>query len=238
MSLLNQSQQLQAQVEEYLNNQYLEQIALKLQSVKEFFLMVEEQIGILSEQLLLIKADTGVSPNDDLINTANKFNELLTSANKVSLDSLNQASEYKKLKVLLPKLQSLLENQVVTAWNDHNQRLIPELQDGIQEDLGDNKKVLMEFGDAKTKFDRLSRKIPTTSEQWNETVAELDQLSTNMKAAKAKLKTNCPDYMRAFFDDVSSGFDLTKLTPQMLQWLQQKGEASRFEVKRVTNSYF
>jgi len=65
----------------------------------------------------------------------------------------------------------------------------------------------------------------------------MEEISRNMTSIVGELQTDCPHFMNDFFNKAASGFKLNDLTPEMLTWLKEHGDADNFEIKKQRYSW-
>jgi hypothetical protein len=163
--------------------------------------------------------------------------ERLEDSKLIELINLSNGKELKKINVELLHLENSLIDELQTAWSEFRERITPILPDNIQKGLGENDTNLNKLKKLKEDLRKISQNIPSELEGLIKTINQMEEISSNMNTTVGSLQTDCPDFMNDFFNKAASGFKLNDLTPKMLEWLKDHGDADNFEIKKQRYSW-
>ncbi|MGK2233236.1 hypothetical protein [Colwellia polaris] len=232
MNLANLATDLTSRIEKYNINQKLEQRAEDLQPIQLRWDSYNETISIdLLKLTVLCDREIAFIPQT-LLNKAHSVSKLLEESKLVELIDLSNGSSLKKINNELQQLSNSLSDELQNYWGEFKEQIIPILPDNIQRGLGDNDSLLHRFKRAESDLHKVSQNLPNEAEKLINVINQMQEMSSNMITIVGKLQTDCPDYMNAFFNTVANGFKLNQLTPEMLKWLIQNGDAESFEIKK------
>ncbi|MEZ9657439.1 hypothetical protein AB4277_22580 [Vibrio splendidus] len=234
MSLFEKSKELQGKLEEYKENKVLEQRGKQLQPIYNEFSSNHKELNDLVLKL------TAFSDNNISINFEG-LDDKVTSLNhvmKVIIDSdilgLNQGKDYKRYKKLISELIICLDPILNNTWKSFRSELHSEIPPTAHAILGDNERFLNILKGKKNKLNQLLSRVPRNHEELFYVIKDAQSISSEIDFFIAKLETESPDFMNDFFVEVNKGFDLNKLTPEMLQWLKDNQYISGLIISRTS----
>ena len=237
MGIVDLATSLKNQIETYNINKKLEQKAQDLQPIELKWMGVKESISI-NLPILTVLCDRKIAfISEKLLDKASLVSKRLEASRLIELINLSNGKELKQINVELQHLESSLTDELQSAWSDFKERITPILPDNIQKGLGENDTHLNQLKKSKVELQKISQNIPSELERLIKTINQMEEISSHMTTIVGNLQTNCPEFMNAFFNKAASGFKLCDLTPEMLAWLKEHGDADNFEIKKQKYSW-
>lgn len=237
MDIVDLATNLKNQIETYNANKKLEQKAQDLQPIELKWGVVNESISVILP-IFTVLCDRKIAfISDNLLDKAHMVSKLLEDSRLIELINLSNGKDLKQINVEIQHLEHSLTNELKTSWSDYIESITPILPDNIQKGLGENENNLNKLKKSKMELVKISHNIPSELEMLIKTINKMEEISSNMMTVVKNLKTDCPDYMNDFFNKAASGFKLSELTPDMLDWLKKHGDADNFEIKKQKYSW-
>jgi hypothetical protein len=102
-----------------------------------------------------------------------------------------------------------------------------------QKDVSGLQDVVQKFREKRDLFRELTNSIPDDSD----IIDEISSLVDELEILRSKMDFDLPEEVKVFFEKISDQFAgyqvaLTFLTPEVIQWLSDKGELKNFTVRR------
>tara|TARA_R110002167_G_C12706202_1_gene654642 strand:+ start:7329 stop:8042 length:714 start_codon:yes stop_codon:yes gene_type:complete len=237
MDIVDLATNLKNQIEKYNINKRLEQKAQDLQPIESKWRGSNESIGVNLPIFTALCERKLAFISQKLFDKACMVSKLLEESKLIELINLSNGKELKQINTELLNLENSLINELQTAWSEFRERITPALPDNIQKGLGENDSNLNKLKNLKRDLQKISQNIPSELERLIKTINQMEEISRNMTSIVGELQTDCPHFMNDFFNKAASGFKLNDLTPEMLTWLKEHGDADSFEIKKQRYSW-
>jgi hypothetical protein len=237
MNIVDLATDLKNKIEDYNRNKKLEQKAQDLQPIELLWNDLNENINT-NIQSFTVLCDRKIAFIPD--NLLEKANSVYRSLEDSKLVEIIDLSKNKDLRIINRELQHFdtdLQKELSNAWEAFKTESIRSEPVNIQKGLGDNERVLNEFNKARSEFLKESRNIPSESDKLINCINIMESMSSKMDEIIEKFQMDCPDFMVDFFNQISRGFTLNQLTPEMLTWLKKHGDVDKFEIKKQRDNW-
>lgn len=232
MSLLEKINRLNCNLDKYKDDKKIEQQSKQLQPIYEELSSNYKELNDLVSKLSVFNNNDVKLDFEGVNDKVESLNDIMVTMVILNVLDLNQGKIYKQYKKSISEVLEKLKPAVDNAWRNLKRDLDSEVPPTAYSMLGDNARLLNIIKGKKDKLFTTLKKMPNDSKELSNVIKTARIISSEIDSFISELTTDAPSFMNDFFIEVNKGFELSRLTPEMLEWLKENQHTSGLVISR------